>query len=142
MTTNVVLDAWALMSIVRREQPAMGRVYGVLRDAEDGRAQVAISAINVGEVYYHVARALGLEDADRLLAYVRRLAMGILPATDERVLAAARIKARHRVSYADAFAVAAAEELGGTVWTGDPELIALGALYRVEPLRRGEGRSS
>lgn len=136
MTLNVVLDAWALMSIVRREQPAMGRVYGVLRDAEDGRAQVAMSVINVGEVYYHVARAFGMEDGDRLLAYVRRLAIAILPATDERVMAAARIKAKHRVSYADAFAVAASEELGGSVWTGDPELIALGDLYRIEALRR------
>lgn len=136
MTSNVVLDAWALMAIVRREQPAMSRVYGLLKEAEEGRFDVAMSIVNVGEVYYQVARAYGEVAADQMLAYIRRLAMTILPATDARVVAAARTKATHRLSYADAFAVAAAQELDATLWTGDPELIALGDVCRVEVLRR------
>ncbi|MFN8422512.1 MAG: PIN domain-containing protein [Anaerolineae bacterium] len=133
---GVVLDAWALMAIVRREQPAMGRVYSVLKDAESARVTVSMSIVNVGEVYYQVARAFGEVAADQLLAYMRQLAMTILPATDARVVAAARIKAAHRLSYADAFAVAAALELDATLWTGDPELVALGDACRVEVLRR------
>lgn len=108
MTSAVVLDAWALMAIVRREQPAMGRVYEILKDAEDDRVKVTMSIVNVGEVYYQVARRFDEPAADQMLAYVRRLAVTLLPATDARVVAAARIKAANRLSYADAFAVAAA----------------------------------
>lgn len=136
MTTRVVLDAWALMALVRREHPAMGRVYGLLRDAEAAKVAVAMSIINVGEVYYHVARTIGAEAAERFLAYVGRLALTMLPATDARVIAAARLKANHRLSYADAFAVAAAQELDATLWTGDPELIALSDAFPIEVLRR------
>jgi ribonuclease VapC len=42
-------------------------------------------------------------------------------ASQARVLAAARVKATHHISYADAFTIALAQELGGTVVTGDPE---------------------
>jgi predicted nucleic acid-binding protein len=38
---------------------------------------------------------------------------------------AAAIKARGRVSYADAFCVATAQRLDAPLWTGDPEIIAL-----------------
>lgn len=125
------------MAIVRREQPAMGRAYEILKDAEDDRVKVTMSIVNVGEVYYQVARRFDEPAADQMLAYVRRLAVTLLPATDARVVAAARIKAANRLSYADAFAVAAAQELDATLWTGDPELIALGDVCRVEVLRRG-----
>jgi len=40
---------------------------------------------------------------------------------EQRVLAAAHIKAHYPLSYADAFAVALAQELDATVVTGDPE---------------------
>ena len=38
-----------------------------------------------------------------------------------RVLAAAQIKTQYPISYADAFAVALAQELNATIVTGDPE---------------------
>lgn len=59
-----------------------------------------------------------------------------IEATAPRVQAAAKIKASYRLSYADAFAVAATQGLDATLWTGDPELIALGDACRVEVLRR------
>lgn len=43
----------------------------------------------------------------------------------ELVLGAARVKARHALSYADAFAVALAERLRLPLMTGDPEIVAL-----------------
>ena len=60
------------------------------------------------------------------------LPIDILDATRERVFAAAHVKAHYRLSYADAFAVAAAQELGGIVLTGDPEFTAVQSLVRVE----------
>ena len=61
-----------------------------------------------------------------------------LAVSDDRVLAAARLKATCRLSYAGAFAAAAAAEMDATLLTGDHELVSqrdkLG--IRVEPLER------
>ncbi|HUH97069.1 MAG TPA: PIN domain-containing protein [Anaerolineales bacterium] len=45
----------------------------------------------------------------------------IRPADEQAVLDAAHIQANDAVSYADAFAVAAAQDTDGTIMTGDPE---------------------
>ncbi|MFH2074539.1 MAG: PIN domain-containing protein, partial [Pseudomonadota bacterium] len=49
------------------------------------------------------------------------LPVGLVDATKERVLSAARVKAQYPVSYADAFVVATAIEFTATIITGDPE---------------------
>jgi predicted nucleic acid-binding protein len=46
-------------------------------------------------------------------------------------LAAAHLKANHRLSYADAFAAALAREYNAAVVTGDPEFRALGDKVRL-----------
>ena len=46
------------------------------------------------------------------------------------------MKANHRISYADAFAAALAQEYGATVVTGDPEFRSLGEKVSVEWLGR------
>jgi len=60
----------------------------------------------------------------------------ILSATDEAVLAAAHNKIEPPISYADAFAVAAAQEHQATLVTGDPELLRLDGPVRIEMLSR------
>ena len=47
------------------------------------------------------------------------------------MLAAARLKARYAISYADAFAVALAQELGAPVVTGDTEFEQVESLIDV-----------
>ncbi len=52
-------------------------------------------------------------------------------------LEAGRVKARHRISFADAFAVATARLEDGTILTGDPEILALPrGVVRVLTLQR------
>jgi len=51
------------------------------------------------------------------------------------VRAAAFVKARHRLSYADAFCVATAQRMRAPLWTGDPEILALGDELEVVDLR-------
>jgi predicted nucleic acid-binding protein len=131
-----VLDAWAVVSLLQAEQPAVGEVRALLESAAAGEADVAMSQVNLGEVYYIVARRRGQPAADDILERLRRLPIVLIAATDERVLAAARFKAGHRVSYADAFAAAAALELGAQLVTGDSELVALAETLPVRPLRR------
>ena len=50
----------------------------------------------------------------------------------EAILAAAHIKAGHALSYADAFAVVAAQHLDAVILTGDPEFDSVKEIVSVE----------
>jgi ribonuclease VapC len=130
-----VLDSFALLAHLGDEAGA-ARVRAVLKAASLGRAQVFVSAINLGELVYITERERGLVQAQMALNAVEQLPIQILEATRERVLAAAHIRASHAISYADAFVVAAAQEMGATILTGDPEFRTVEALVSVEWLAR------
>lgn len=92
-----------------------------LLDRGEEDVELNLSIINLGELIYASERQRGIGDAKSRLADLRRLPITFCAVTEERVLAAAHIKAQHRVSYADAFAIALAQELHATIVTGDPE---------------------
>ena len=122
------LDVWALIAFLNGEAPAAARVRRVLREERP-----LMSWINFGEVAYTLERREGPE---RALEKLSDLAGGLtldVP-TPERVLAAASIKANHRMSYADAFAVTTVRAFDAVLLTGDPEIIDAG-VARVEDLR-------
>ena len=110
----------------------MKRVKHLLQTAEGGACQLVLPLINLGEVVYITERKRGLPQAQAALAMLEQLPLEVLPASREAVLAAAHVKANHALSYADAFAMAAAQTLGGTVLTGDTEFQAVEALVPVE----------
>lgn len=116
----LVLDSFALLAYLGGE-PGMPKVRVALEAAELGRGAVYMSLINVGEVLYIAERERGLVHAQRVLAAIDSLPLALLPVTRETVLAAAHVKARFALSYADAFAVVAARDHDATVLTGDPE---------------------
>ena len=130
-----VFDSFAILAYLDGE-PGMRRVQEVLDEALKKRCRVALSIINLGEVMYITEREVGLAQAQAVLAAVEQLPIETLPATREAVLAAAHIKANHRLAYADAFAIAAAQELGGKVLTGDPEFEFVETIVPVEWLNK------
>lgn len=89
-----------------------------------------ISWINLGEVFYVEARLAGEAAAAAAVERVRH-EVKAEDVDDDLVLEAARLKARHALSYADAFAVALAERLRLPLMTGDPEIVALDRDLRV-----------
>ena len=115
-----ILDSYALLAYFQAE-PAGAKVRDILKEASAGAVAVFLSVISLGEIYYIVARKRGEEKAGEITELVSRLPVGLVDATKERVLAAARVKAQHPVSYADAFVVATAIEFTATIITGDPE---------------------
>jgi len=119
-TQCFVFDSYPLISVAL-EEPGYERIVEILREAARDEVQLSISAINLGEIYYIIARRKGEEKANTALVLIENLHLQIIEATRMRILAAARIKARYAVSYADAFAIAAAQELDCPVVTGDPE---------------------
>jgi predicted nucleic acid-binding protein len=81
-----------------------------------------MSWINLGEVAYIIERLAGAEKAREVVQDLRRRLTLDLP-TQARILEAAHIKALFPMAYADAFAVATAIAHGGTLLTGDPEIL-------------------
>ena len=116
----VVLDTWAMLAYLDGE-PAAEHVRQVLRNARKRRVLVLFSLINYGECLYVTEREQGLRQAQRAAGIIDQLAVRVIPADRPLVFAAAHIKARYPVSYADAFAIAIAKCTGARVMTGDPE---------------------
>lgn len=115
-----VLDTFAVMSYLRRE-PGHEKVRNVILENLSGASASHMSVINLGELYYMQSRKSGAATAESSVKFVGRAGISIEPATTDRVMAAARLKARISMSYADAFAASLAGELGAILVTGDPE---------------------
>ena len=126
-----VLDSFALLAFLEGESGIV-RVKSVLKDAEKGDCRVFLSWINLGEVLYITEREQGQRQARETLAHIQSLPIQMLEVTPQDVLDAAHIKATHRLSYADAFAVVAALAQGATVLTGDPEFETVKELVTIE----------
>ncbi len=124
----VVFDAWAVLAVLN-DEPCAG---AVLELVEQHGARM--STINLGEVYYQAIRARGPKPAAEALRAVRGLVRVEGP-DDDLVLAAARLKARGGVSYADCFAVATARRHEEPLVTGDPEILALDEFDVIDPRR-------
>lgn len=139
MGNRYVLDAWSVLALLQSEEPAASRVRELLKLAQnEADAQLSMSIINLGEVFYIIARSKGDLLAQTAVQRLQQLPITILGASPDRVFDAARLKAKHKLSYADAFAAAAAIELTAVLLTGDPELIALDGQIDIEQLGRAK----
>ena len=130
-TSKYVLDSFALLAYLTGE-PGAQRVKQVLKQSETGACQVCISLINLGEVLYITERRRGLAAAQRVLALTESLPLEIFAVTREQVLQAAHIKAQYALAYADAFAVACAQQKSAVILTGDPEFHSVESLVAVD----------
>ncbi len=135
---QLVVDAWALLALLQGEEPAAGQVKIFLEQAQRQQLDLFISLINLGEVFYRIGKVKGEVEAEKTLAEIRRLSITIAPVTEQQVFRAAVLKIRYPISYADAFALAIANELGALLVTGDPELVSLRNVFQLEPLARYE----
>ena len=128
--SRYVLDSFALLAYLEGEAGAQA-VEEILEACRAGDAESWLSVVNLGEVLYITEREQGLPAAQKAIATVDQLPVRVMEADRARTFAAAHVKARHAVSYADAFAVALAQEVGGRVVTGDPEFKRVEALVPV-----------
>jgi predicted nucleic acid-binding protein len=115
-----VLDSYAFLAYLQAEAGGPS-IHALLETARDRQALIGMSLINVGEVYYILHRERGADRAEKTLRDLRALPISLYLPTEERILAAARIKAHFPLAYADAFAAALAQELHALLVTGDPE---------------------
>jgi predicted nucleic acid-binding protein len=96
---------------------------------------VLFSLINYGECLYVMEREQGVQRAQRAIGIVDQLPLRVVPADRAQVFEAARIKARHPISYADAFCMALARREQGHIMTGDPEFQSVEAEIGIDWLQ-------
>jgi predicted nucleic acid-binding protein len=120
-----VVDSWAALAFLRKEGSADTTMRRYLKRADSGNVRLLMNLVNLGEVYYRMIQLAGAEDADERLRLFRKLPIEMVPVREPLAMEAGRIKAQHRISFADAFAVATARVEHGTILTGDPEILAL-----------------
>jgi predicted nucleic acid-binding protein len=111
-----ILDANALIAYLSRE-PGADVVEGILLDP--GAVCVA-HGVNVCEVYYQAIRESGEAAAETAISNLVRVGVHIREDFDEAFWkAVGKIKAAHRLSLADAFAVALTQRVNGELVTSD-----------------------
>lgn len=131
MADHLVLDAFALLAFLQME-PGHRQVRSLLDDAASGQLPLSMCIVNLGEVLYWLERRQGATAANALAGNVRDLPINLIDADLDLTVSAARIKASHPVSLADAYAAALAQRLGAAVLTGDPDFQRLELAVAIE----------
>ena len=117
-----VLDSWAVMAFLH-DEPAAEAVEQLLVKASEDKLKLLLCVVNWGEIYYSIARAEGEAAAEQTAAELAALGLELVPVADDLQLvrAAAILKAKKKMSYANCFAAALAKLRKVELVTGDSE---------------------
>ncbi|MCY7410701.1 MAG: type II toxin-antitoxin system VapC family toxin [Chitinophagales bacterium] len=121
---NVVFDSYALIAHFKKEK-GHEIVSEILSAIAVGERFGFLSLINLGEVYYMVHGKHGKSSADQSLHVIHTMPIEIIAPNYEITIVAAKLKANHEMSYADAFAAALTISMKATLITGDKEFKSL-----------------
>ena len=119
-----VLDSYALMAFFE-DEPGADFVRGLILQAEEGGINLLMSVVNLGEVWYSIARTNSTEIADQYVEEIRGMAINIVEADWRLTHQAAAFKVNGNTSYADCFAAALARIHKAELITGDQEFKVL-----------------
>jgi ribonuclease VapC len=103
------------------DQASAAAVESFIEAADAGNLSLVMSWMNVGEVYYIISKRHGRDSAEEFLRRLPSLPIRLVLPDQDGILAAAKVKAAHSVSFSDAFA-ALAQAGKGSVITGDDEI--------------------
>src|SRR6266536_4044017 len=121
---NYVLGSYAMLAVFRNETGGE-KVRQLLYEAATDKHELYMTCINAGEVFYMSHRKDGAAKAEIAWKALLQFPIHIIDADLEFSLAAAKIKARYSISYADAFAAALTIKRKATLITGDDEFDVL-----------------
>jgi ribonuclease VapC len=129
-----VLDSYALIAYFR-DEPGADLVEGLLLAAEKKDAPLHMTDVNYAEVKYSIVKKDGLEAWGEAAKVLQGLPIDFHSTTRAMADGAAELKAKYKMSLADAFAVALAKEKKAELVTGDPEFRVLEKEIRISWLR-------
>jgi predicted nucleic acid-binding protein len=130
----IIFDSWALLAFFQAEPEAV-TIKSIIEEAWETQQNMKISAINLGEIWYNIARRQGKIKAEDICKHIRTIGIDVEDATTPRIFQAAVLKSQGGISYADAFAAALAAEFGGTLITGDREFEKFASAFQIKWLR-------
>lgn|SRR6266487_4918069 len=119
-----VLDSYALMAFFEDELGA-DHVKDLILKAEENRVNLLISVVNLGEVWYSIARTNSSEVADQYIGEIEGMAIEVVDADWNLTRQAATFKVNGNISYGDCFAAALAKSHKAELVTGDKEFKGL-----------------
>lgn len=135
MAESYVLDSYAILAYLFGEEGG-DKVEETLLAAESGKTNLYLNLINLGETYYIIHRKKDEAIANRTIAMVKSWPLEIISPDERMTLMAARVKAKHPISYADAFAVVTGITRDAAVITGDPEMESVENLVKIFWIRK------
>lgn len=109
-------------------QPATAAVEKLFEESLAGGAELFMSAINAGEVYYFLRQNHSEKVAERWRESVSTLPGTIEIPTANEIWDAALLKAKYPIAYADAFAASLAHKYQCPLVTGDVEFRTVAGL--------------
>lgn len=119
-----VLDSYALMAFFE-DEPGADFVRELIRKAVEGDTNLLMTTVNLGEVWYAIARNNSPEVADQYIHEIKGMGIEIVDVDWNLTRQAAAFKANGNISYADCFAAALAKLKKVELVTGDKEFKAL-----------------
>lgn len=121
---HFVLDSYAMLAYFRNED-GREKIEQLLNDAVSDKHELYMTCINAGEVYYMAYRKDGADKAALVWKALQQFPIQITEVDMAFTHKAANIKARYKLSYADAFAAALTISRKAILITGDNEFEAL-----------------
>ena len=115
-----VLDSYALMAFFE-DEPGADLVRGLIHKAVESDTNLLMSVVNLGEVWYSIARTNSPETADQYIHEIKGLGIEIIDVDWALTRQAAVFKANGNISYGDCFAAALAKSRKADLVTGDKE---------------------
>ena len=119
-----VLDSYALMAFFE-DEPGADLVRELILKAEENKVNLLMSIVNLGEVWYSIARTNSPEVADQYIGEIRGMAIEIIDADWQLTRQAAVLKVNGNISYGDCFAAGLAKSKKADLITGDKEFKSL-----------------
>ena len=119
-----VLDSYALMAFFE-DEPGADFVRGLIHKAVESNTNLLMSIVNLGEVWYSIARTNSPELADQYIHEIKGMGIEIVDIDWALTRQAAAFKANGNISYADCFAAALAKSRKAELVTGDKEFKSL-----------------
>ena len=118
--TIYVLDTSAWLALIEDEAGAE-LVQNVLEKTISCNAKILVSFMSFMEVFYITLQEREIEEAKTRLRIMESLPITRIESTVSLSIAAGRLKAKHRISVADAWIAALAQERNATLVHKDPE---------------------
>jgi len=137
----LVLDPSACFAFLE-DEAGTDVVESYLVDAREGRRVIHLSFATLTEVEYITTQERSASDAGAALAKMKAWPVQWLHSDETLCGEAAKLKAAHKVSFADAFVAATAQRLNATLVHKDPDFDPLKGIIKLHALPPKPGKTT